>query len=367
MFTNQNKLSIHNFFMSLAIAEAKKNLGGTKENPSVGCVITKNNSVIGIGSTGIGGRPHAEYNAINFSKEKVKGSKMYVTLEPCSHYGLTKPCTNLVIKNKLKHVIFSSKDPDFRSYNKSSKLLKKNKIFVSSCISLSQTKDFYRSYFKSKNNLLPFVSVKIAVSKDQYSIDKRKKWITNYFSRARGHLLRSSHDCILTTSNTIISDNPILTCRISGLSHKSPSRIILDNKLRVPVNSKVINGSLNHRTIIFFNQINKRKIKLFKKRGVETYKISKDENGNLDLKEVLLKAKDLGFHRILIESGMTLISNILINNLADDLKLFISNKNLGNNGESNIKKKIKFFLKKKKKSKERVNLFGDKLINYKIN
>ena len=130
MFTNQNNLRKHAFFMSLAIAEAKKNLGKTKENPSVGCVITKKNAVIGIGSTSIGGRPHAEHNAISFSREKIKGSKMYVTLEPCSHYGLTQPCTNLIIKNKLKQVFFSIKDPDVRSYNKSSKLLKKKKILV---------------------------------------------------------------------------------------------------------------------------------------------------------------------------------------------------------------------------------------------
>ena len=367
MFTNQNNLRNHTFFMNLAIAQAKKNLGQTKENPSVGCVITKNNSVIGIGSTSVSGRPHAEYNAISFSKEKVKGSKMYVTLEPCSHYGLTNPCTNLIIRNKLKQVFFSVKDPDFRSYNKSSKILKSKKVYVSNGISLSRTKDFYRSYFKLKNNLLPFVSIKIAVSKDYYSINKKNKWITNSYSRARGHLLRSYHDCILTTSNTIIADNPRLTCRIRGLIHKSPARIILDNKLRISVKSKVIKESLNFRTIIFFNRSNNSKIKLLKKKGIELYKISNDEKGNLDLKVTLLKARDLGFNRILIESGMTLINNLLINNLADDFNLFISNKNLGRNGQSNIKKKIKFFLKNKRKINRKVNLFGDKLINYKIN
>ncbi len=367
MFTNQNNLKNHTFFMNLALAEAKKNLGKTKENPSVGCVITKNNSVIGIGSTSIGGRPHAEHNAINFSKKIVKGSKIYVTLEPCSHYGVTQPCTNLIIRNKLKQVLFSIKDPDFRSYNKSKQIFKNKKVHVINGICSSLTNDFYRSYFKLKNNLLPFISIKIAVSKDYYSINKRKKWITNNYSRARGHLLRSYHDCILTTSNTIIADNPRLTCRISGLSHKSPARIIFDNKLRVPLKSKVIKESLKYRTIIFFNKSNIRKIKLLKKKGIETYKISNDEEGNLDLKVAMLKARDLGFNRILIESGMTLINNFLINNLADDFNLFISNKNLGKNGQCNIKKKIKFFLGKKNKINERVNLFGDKLINYKIN
>ena len=292
---------------------------------------------------------------------------MYVTLEPCSHYGVTDPCTDLIIKNKFKHVYFSINDLDFRSHDKSSKILKKKKISVSKGILSNISKDLYRSYFKSKKNLLPFVSIKIAVSKDYYSVNKKEKWITNSYSRARGHLLRSCHDCILTTSNTVITDNPKLNCRINGLNYKSPSRIILDDKLRVPLKSEVIKESINYRTIIFFNKINKKKIKLLKKKGVETYRISKDEKGNLDLKVVLLKARDLGFSRILVESGITLINNLLIDNLADDLNLFISNKNLGINGKFNIKKRINFFLKNKIRTEQRVNLFGDKLINYKIN
>ena len=104
--------------MRLALLQAEKMLGNTKENPSVGCVITKNNQIISAGSTSINGRPHAEYNAINFSKTNLKKSELYSTLEPCSHYGKTPPCTSLIAKKKIKRVFFSINDPDPRSFNK---------------------------------------------------------------------------------------------------------------------------------------------------------------------------------------------------------------------------------------------------------
>ena len=127
MSTNRNNKNTDNFFMSLALKQALINLGNTKENPAVGCVITKNNSLISVGHTSINGRPHAEYNAIQRSKQNLSDANMYVTLEPCSHHGKTPPCVKKIIKNNLNKVFFSIKDPDQRSYNKSSKILKKKK------------------------------------------------------------------------------------------------------------------------------------------------------------------------------------------------------------------------------------------------
>ena len=141
--------------MRLALAQAQKNLGNTKENPSVGCVITKNNSVISAGYTSISGRPHAEQNAINLSRTNLKDSELYVTLEPCSHHGKTSPCTNLIIKNKIKKIFFSIKDPDLRSHNKSTKLLKSRKISVNRGIYENKLNLFYRSYIKSHIPFFP--------------------------------------------------------------------------------------------------------------------------------------------------------------------------------------------------------------------
>ena len=112
MSTNQNKNKNHIYFMRLALEQAKKVLGNTKNNPAVGCVITKNNHVISAGHTSINGRPHAEHNAINLSRKNVEGSELYVTLEPCSHYGKTSPCVNQIIKSRIKRVVIGLKDPN---------------------------------------------------------------------------------------------------------------------------------------------------------------------------------------------------------------------------------------------------------------
>ena len=366
MFTNQNKNQNHNFFMGLALLQAKKTLGNTKDNPAVGCIITKNNQVISAGYTSISGIPHAEHNAINFSRTNPKNSQLYVTLEPCSHYGKTPPCVNVIIRKKIKKVFFSINDVDTRSSNKSTKLLRKKGIIVSYGVLKNKIKLFYRSYINSKEKTLPYVTCKLAISKDFYTIDKKNRWITNELSRGRVHLMRSSHDCIMTSSKTIMDDNPRLTCRIDGLKDRSPSRIILDNKLRISINSKIIKESANHCTIIFYNKINKKKIKLYKKLRIRTIEIPIDKEGNLDLRKSLIKAKELGFSRIFLESGIKLTTNFISKNLVNDFKLFMSNKNLGKNGNDCIKKFLISFLRNKKKVIEKVNLFGEKLISYKL-
>ena len=352
--------------MRLALAQAQKNLGKTNENPSVGCVITKNNTVVSLGHTNIYGRPHAEQNAINETKTNLKGSEFYVTLEPCSHYGKTPPCTKLIIKKRVKKVFFSINDPDLRSYNKCTKILNRKRILVNKGTCSNESNLFYRSYVKSKRDLLPFVTCKLAISKDFFTINKKSKWITNKFSRSRVYLMRSKHDCVMSSSKTIIKDKARLTCRILGLENKSPSRIILDNKLKIPIGSKIVKEASNYRTIIFYNKINKKKIRLLKKLRIKLYKLPLNDEGNLDLQETLIQAKALGFYRIFLESGVRLTTNFLCKNLVDDLSLFISNKNLGKNGKNKFKKNLKLFLKNKKFHNEKVNLFGDKLITYKI-
>ena len=352
--------------MELALMQAQKNLGNTNENPSVGCVIVKKGCVISAGCTGLKGTPHAEHNAIIYSKNNVKDSDLYVTLEPCSHYGKTSPCVKKIIGNKIGRVFFSLKDPDIRSYNKSTKQFKKSKIKVKNGILSSKTKNFYKSYFKYKKDALPFVTAKLAISKDFYTNNKKKKWITNKYSRGRVHLMRSNHDCILTSVNTIINDNPRLTCRIQGLENNSPSRIILDKDLKIPIKSNIIRSADKYRTIIFFNKIKQKKITTLKRLKIKLIKIPLNENGNFNLKNILMKVKLLSFSRIFLESGLKLTSNFLNKNLVDYFQLFISNKKLGKNGNNSFRKSMKLFLKNKRFINEKINLFNDRLISYKI-
>ena len=178
--------------------------------------------------------------------------------------------------------------------------------------------------------------------------------------------MRSNHDGILTSSKTIVDDNPRLTCRITGLENRSPSRIILDNKLKIPIRSKIIKEATNYPTIIFYNKFNKKKIKLLQNSKIKIIKIPLNKDGDLDLRKALIKASQLGFTRIFLESGLNLATNFLNENLVDDLKLFISSKNLGKNGSGNIKNHLKLFLGNKKNIIEKINLFGDTLKFYRM-
>ena len=352
--------------MNLALMQAKNALGNTGRNPAVGCVIEKKNCVLSAGKTGANGRPHAEFNAITYSKNKIKNANLFVTLEPCSNYGKTKPCVNIIIKSKIKKVFFGIYDPDKRSYNKSSLKLKKNKIFSQSGVLSQKINYFYKNYINYKKGNLPFLTCKLAASNDFYTKNKKKKWITNKFSRGRVHMMRSNHDCILTSAKTIHDDNPRLTCRINGLEKRSPVIIILDKLLKTPINSKIVKNSKKHKTIIFFNKLNKKKIRLLKKSKIKLLKEKLNNDNNFNLRKILLKINAMGFSRVFLESGPLLAENFLRENLVDEVKLFLSSSKLKKNGENNIRSFIMTYLKTKKHIIENVNLFGDKLISYQL-
>ena len=361
MANPRNKFhSKNSFFLSLAFEQAKKNLGSTKENPSVGCIVEKNDSVLSSGYTSFNGRPHAEFNALN--KKKIsRDSNLYITLEPCSHYGLTPPCTNIIINKKIKKVFYSINDIDDRSSNKSQKILKKHNIKVKSNILKKVGKEFYRSYFSMRSNSLPVVDAKLAVSKDFYTKNRKKKWITNYFSRRRAHLLRSQYDCILTTSKTLNEDNPLLNCRIEGLEKKSPSICIIDRKFKIKRKINLL--KIKRKVYLFTSVTDKKKERFFINKGFKIIKVKSMKNSP-NYSKIFQKLSKLGFSRILVESGPNFLTFLIKNKFLSSLYLFKSKETLGKNGLILFKKKLINIFKYSQKEIN-VNLFNDKL--YKIN
>ena len=359
MSTNQNK---DNLFLKLAFHQAEINLGSTSLNPSVGCVIVKNNSVISSGRTSFNGRPHAEENALN-KKFNIKGSDIYVTLEPCSHYGKTPPCINKIIKKKLHRVIFSINDVDLRSKNLAYKKLKKAKINVKRFILKNFAERFYKSYFMQSSKQIPFIDAKLAISKDFFTINKKQKWITNNHSRKVGNFLRSKYDCILSTSKTINYDNSLLDCRIQGLEKKSPAVIIIDRSFKIKKKLKVFKNK-SREIFIFTHNNNSAKEQYFRKIGVNVIKLKKLAIFKDNISQVYLFIKQLGFNRILVESGVKYINEVLKCNLISNLHLFKSPHNLKADGKNNAKSHIIRKLKTTIKNKVNVNLGGDSL--YKV-
>ena len=329
MSTKKDKFSFKdNFYMEIALDLAKARQGQTGTNPSVGCVIVKNDEIISIGQTSYSGRPHAESNAIKNSFEDLKGAKMYVTLEPCSHHGVTPPCTSAIINSKIDEVIYSVIDIDKRVQGKTLKILKSKKIKVRKGLLKDKVKNFYLPYFYNRKKKLPYVVGKIAVSKNNLIYTKKNKKITNSKSDKFTHYLRYKNDSILISYKTLNKDNPKLNCRLKNMEKFSPTRIVLDNKLKTNTKSYLFKTANKNNTIIFYNEAIKSKIVDFKKKKIEVIKSKINNNKKFDLSLILKKLYNLGCRNILVEGGNELTKNFLRKKKFNQFYLFKSPKKL---------------------------------------
>ena len=315
-------------FMKLALDLASARKGLTGDNPSVGCVIVKKDKIISIGQTGYGGRPHAEYNAISNCFENLKNSKMYITLEPCNHYGKTPPCTRNIVKNKFSEVNYSIDDIDAKMKGKSYSILKKNNIKVKKGLLKKEALNLYKSYYINRKKKLPFITGKIALSKNRIIYSDKSKKITNKISDKLTHYLRLKNDGILITSKTLNIDNPKLDCRLDGYLKFSPKRIILDKNLRVDLKSYIVNSIKSKNTIIFHNSSNKNKKNFLIKKGAFLINQPTNKHKNFDLKKIIKKLYILGIKNLLVEGGDKLTKSFLQKRMFNEFYIFQSSKNL---------------------------------------
>ncbi len=353
------------YFISLANNLAKNSLGYTGPNPSVGAIIVKNNNIISFATTGNTGRPHAESKALdNLSIKDKKNSIIYLSLEPCAHYGKTPPCVNKIIRSKIKKVVYSIKDIDPRTSGKSNKILKSKKIIVKKNLLSNMSKLIYKNYFFSKKNNKPYIYGKLAVSKDLFTKDKKKLYITNLQSLQTGHILRSKVNCILTTSKTVNDDNPKLNCRIEGLSNFSPQVAILDKDLKIKNNTFLIKNAKFNKTFIFHNSNDDKKIKFLKSKKVNVVYCPLFK-GNLDFDFIIKDLLKKEIFSILVEGGKSLISSLIIGNYFNEFYLFKSSKILKKRGLLRIKNIQTSLSSKFKNIKfDETFLDKDKLIHY---
>ena len=357
-----------NYYMNLAYMQAERSLGRTRTNPPVGCVIVSNNGEIcSSGRTGLNGIPHAEFSAIKNTKKKLLNANLFVTLEPCTHYGKTEPCVKQITKEKIKKVYYSIPDIDIRTANKSKKILRKKKIIVNIGLNKNNIKNFYRFYYKNKKKKLPYITCKLAVSKDGFIKNTINKNITNYFSRKISHILRAKNDAILISVKTLIDDNPLLTCRINGIEKFSPIRIILDKDLTIPISSKIVLTSKKYKTIIFYNKKTIKKIKILKKKGIRLIYSTLDKDKKFNLNKIFKKIYQLNISRLLIEGGYTLTKYIIDNYHLDEFYLFRTGDILGSNGKINVNNILNKINRLSKNKRSIIsNLKKDKLFNYKF-
>lgn len=326
-------------FLTIAINIAKKNIGKTTPNPVVGCVIVKNGEIISSAATAFNGRPHAERIAIDKvkDKEKLVGATLYVSLEPCCHFGKTPPCVDVIIQSGIKKVVIASIDNDKRVNRQGIEFLKRNNIEVE-IIEIQEAYEINRGFFKANQGKIPFTTLKLAVSLDGKIALKNQesKWITCEDSRKFSHYLRSTNDAILVGANTVKKDNPSLDCRISGLENFSPKRFIITKKIDFDINLKIFQNCNEIPTFILtLNNQKSQNFDEFEKIGVKTL-FCAEKNNEIDLKSALNQIYQQEVNSLLIEGGNNLATKILQENLVDELIWIQSNKILGNDALSAI-------------------------------
>ena len=343
------KINKHQQNLTLAFELAKINIGSTKENPSVGCVVEKNGSIISSGYTSFNGRPHAEFNALN-KKFNFVNSNIYITLEPCSHFGKTPPCTNIIKRKRIKRVYYSIDDFDKRSQNKSKQILTNQNIITNKFVLKKKGLRFYQSYFRLKKNKLPLFDAKIAISKDYYTKNKKNKWITNERSRKLTHLLRSRYNALISTSRSINDDNSVLTCRIKGLTHKSPHLIIIDRNLILKKDLSIFKTKNRRKIYIITTKNDQKKIKWLKNHNIKVIKLQKLDSKE-DFGKLFQYFMKLKYSRIFVESGLTFMNFLMKSNFLSNIYIFKTNLNLNKNGINNSSNKLMKRIKLKNKLK----------------
>lgn len=318
--------------MKLALELAKKGIGRVHPNPMVGAVIVKDGKILGQGYHKKCGEGHAEVNAFKDAEEKnenVEGAEMYVTLEPCSHFGKTPPCADKIIEKKISKVFIGTLDPNPLVAGRGVKKLKDAGIYVeygileSECYKLNEV---FMKYIVKKE---PFVVMKTGMSLDGKiaTYSGESKWITEEKSRENVHNLRNELTGIMVGINTVLKDNPQLTCRVNG--GRNPIRIIVDSTLKIPIDCKIVNTAKEVETIIATtDKANLDKINSLEDKGVKIIVVP-SKNGKVNLKELMTILGKLKIDSILLEGGGTLNFSALEEGIVDKVKIYIAPKIIG--------------------------------------
>lgn len=293
-------------YMMAAIALAGRGLGNVWPNPSVGCILVNNRKIVGRGWTQPSGRPHAESKALEMAGDAARGSTAYVTLEPCSHHGKTKPCVESLINAKISRLVASMEDPDPRVSGQGFSAMDAAGVEVLVGLGEECARYLNAGFIKRINVGQPLVTFKMAISLDGKGATSfgESKWITNKLSRSQGHLLRANHDAILIGSGTAIADNPLLTCRLPGLLGTSPVRVIMDGRLLTPIKNKVIRSARITPTWIITVKGKSSEEKLnYERHGVKIFEVDGDSEGHPDVIKALKILGTQGITRVLLEGG----------------------------------------------------------------
>lgn len=326
---NGDFLSYDEKYMRLAMQLAGNAIGRTSPNPLVGAVIVKDNRVVGCGWHRKAGTPHAEVHALNQAGELAQGADVYVTLEPCAHYGKTPPCAKALVEAKVKNVYGGLLDVNPKVAGKGFKILEDAGIHVEYGFLQDELRKQNEVFFKWIEHKKPFVVLKAAMTLDGKiaTATGQSKWITNETSRAYGYKLRDIYDGIMVGINTVIEDNPMLTARVDG--GKNPIRIVVDSSLKIDINANVVQDKSAKTIIAITDKADKDKILKLQAQDVDVIVVDKDKNDKVDIEKLLDILGQQNICSILVEGGATLSGSFVAKKLVDKVDFFIAPKIVG--------------------------------------
>ncbi len=320
-------------YMLRAIELAKKGTGAVNPNPLVGAVIVKNGKIIGEGYHAKYGNLHAEREAFANLSEDAAGAEMYVTLEPCCHFGKQPPCTHAIALHGISHVYVGSDDPNDKVAGKGIEYLRERGITVDTHMMKEQCDELNPVFFHYITTKTPYVVMKYAMTLDGKiaTYSGKSKWITGEAARRRVAESRNEYMGIMAGIGTVIADNPMLTCRVPN--GRNPIRIICDSNLRIPLESNIVNTADDVKTIVAVSnecleQLQDDRADKLLKKGIELISVGKAQNG-IDLKELMIKLGGKGIDGILLEGGGTLNYSALRSDIVNELHVYIAPKIFG--------------------------------------
>ncbi len=317
-------------YMKQALKLARRGLGRTNPNPMVGAIIVKDDRVIAHGYHHHYGGKHAEINAIQNASESITGATLYVTLEPCGHYGKTPPCVDAIIQNNIGRVVIGTLDPNPQVNGKSVARLKQRGIETEVGVLADECRNLNEAHFKHMTTGLPLVTLKFAQTLDGRiaTATGDSKWISSEPFRRLAHRLRAVNDAVMVGIDTVLADDPRLTVRL--VKGRNPSRIILDSRLRLPPDAGVVKNREAAPTIIATtSHADDKKIAYWREVGIEVLVTREDEAGKVDLKHLLGILGERGISSVLVEGGAGVITSFLRQNLADKAVIAIAPKIMG--------------------------------------
>ena len=308
--------------MRAALTLARRGLGTVWPNPAVGCVILNDGRVVGRGWTQPGGRPHGETEALRRAGEAARGAVAHVSLEPCCHWGQTPPCVDALITAGVRRVVVALEDPDPRVAGEGLRRLRAAGLDVEVGLCAEEAAELNAGFLSRLRLGRPLVTFKLATSLDgRIAIASgESQWITGPPARARAHALRASHDAIMVGTGTVVADDPQLTCRLPGLGHRSPVRVVIDRHLRIPPAARIIADA--HRVptwVLTLRSADPGRRAAFLANGATLIDVNDDGEEQIDLAAALAVLGERGITRLLVEGGARLAAAFFRARLVDRL------------------------------------------------